>query len=113
MNTTETRFGSVEDLANAMRRASVAHGEHEKRTGEPARIGPTGTPRTWWRSRLAHRCLHDRGSAKFPARSDAQLREDLAEVPLDGSGAEEELGGDLRVRATLLERGARCVLPVE
>jgi hypothetical protein len=34
MNTTETRFVSVEDLASAMRRASVAHGEHEKLTGE-------------------------------------------------------------------------------
>ncbi len=30
----ETRFASVDDLANAMRRASVAHGEHEARTGE-------------------------------------------------------------------------------
>jgi catechol 2,3-dioxygenase-like lactoylglutathione lyase family enzyme len=29
----ETAFGSVSDLAGAMRRASVAHGEHEKRTG--------------------------------------------------------------------------------
>ncbi|MFI6358781.1 VOC family protein [Streptomyces sp. NPDC050743] len=29
-----TAFGSVSDLANAMRRAPVAHGEHEKRTGE-------------------------------------------------------------------------------
>jgi catechol 2,3-dioxygenase-like lactoylglutathione lyase family enzyme len=29
----ETSFGSVSDLANAMRRASVAHGEHEKRIG--------------------------------------------------------------------------------
>jgi hypothetical protein len=28
-----TRFGSVEELADAMRRASVAHGDHEKRTG--------------------------------------------------------------------------------
>jgi catechol 2,3-dioxygenase-like lactoylglutathione lyase family enzyme len=28
-----TTFGSASDLANAMRRASVAHGEHEKRTG--------------------------------------------------------------------------------
>jgi hypothetical protein len=27
-------FGSASDLANAMRRAEVAHGEHEKRTGE-------------------------------------------------------------------------------
>jgi catechol 2,3-dioxygenase-like lactoylglutathione lyase family enzyme len=30
----ETSFASVSDLANAMRRASVAHGEHEKRTGQ-------------------------------------------------------------------------------
>lgn len=29
----ETSFGSVSDLADAMRRASVAHGEHEKRIG--------------------------------------------------------------------------------
>ncbi len=28
-----TTYSSVEDLANAMRRASKAHGEHEKRTG--------------------------------------------------------------------------------
>jgi catechol 2,3-dioxygenase-like lactoylglutathione lyase family enzyme len=30
----ETTYVSTSDLANAMRRASVAHGEHEKRTGE-------------------------------------------------------------------------------
>jgi catechol 2,3-dioxygenase-like lactoylglutathione lyase family enzyme len=29
-----TNFASVNDLANAMRRAEAAHGEHEKRTGE-------------------------------------------------------------------------------
>jgi catechol 2,3-dioxygenase-like lactoylglutathione lyase family enzyme len=29
----ETTFASIADLASAMRRASVAHGEHEKRTG--------------------------------------------------------------------------------
>jgi catechol 2,3-dioxygenase-like lactoylglutathione lyase family enzyme len=29
-----TMFGSASDLANAMRRAAVAHGEHEKRLGE-------------------------------------------------------------------------------
>jgi len=28
-----TRFASTGDLANAMRRASIAHGEHEKRIG--------------------------------------------------------------------------------
>src|SRR5215472_13366815 len=30
----ETTFSSTTDLADAMRRASVAHGEHEKRTGQ-------------------------------------------------------------------------------
>ncbi|MFD0361229.1 VOC family protein [Nocardia sp. GCM10030253] len=30
---TATNFASAQDLASAMRRASVAHGEHEKRTG--------------------------------------------------------------------------------
>jgi predicted enzyme related to lactoylglutathione lyase len=30
-----TAFASSEALANAMRRASIAHGEHEKRTGAP------------------------------------------------------------------------------
>ena len=29
-----TSFGSVSDLADAMRRAEAAHGEHEKRTGQ-------------------------------------------------------------------------------
>jgi catechol 2,3-dioxygenase-like lactoylglutathione lyase family enzyme len=30
-----TSYGSASDLANAMRRAEAAHGEHEKRTGVP------------------------------------------------------------------------------
>ena len=30
-----TTFDSVSDLAAALRRAEKAHGEHEKRTGEP------------------------------------------------------------------------------
>jgi hypothetical protein len=29
-----TSYVSVEDLAEALRRAAAAHGEHEKRTGE-------------------------------------------------------------------------------
>jgi catechol 2,3-dioxygenase-like lactoylglutathione lyase family enzyme len=33
VDATETSFGSTSDLANAMRRASAAHGEHEKRNG--------------------------------------------------------------------------------
>ncbi len=31
----ETKFASVADLAGAMRRAAVAHGEHERRIGRP------------------------------------------------------------------------------
>ena len=30
-----TTYDSVSDLAEALRRAAAAHGEHEKRTGEP------------------------------------------------------------------------------
>jgi catechol 2,3-dioxygenase-like lactoylglutathione lyase family enzyme len=30
----DTKFGSLTDLANAMRRAEAAHGEHERRTGQ-------------------------------------------------------------------------------
>ena len=37
----ETRFGSSSDLANAMRRAEAAHGEHEKRTGQRDADWPT------------------------------------------------------------------------
>ncbi len=33
IDTGVTSYGSTNDLANAMRRAEVAHGEHEKRTG--------------------------------------------------------------------------------
>jgi catechol 2,3-dioxygenase-like lactoylglutathione lyase family enzyme len=33
IDATETAFASIADLSNAMRRASVAHGEHEKREG--------------------------------------------------------------------------------
>jgi catechol 2,3-dioxygenase-like lactoylglutathione lyase family enzyme len=34
VDASSTSFGSASDLANAMRRASAAHGEHEKRIGE-------------------------------------------------------------------------------
>ena len=55
-----TTFASANDLANAMRRASAAHGEHEKRIGAAIRTGPTGTPRTWWRSRPGRGCRSER-----------------------------------------------------
>ena len=49
------------DLASALRRAEAAHGEHEKRTGTARRrTGPTGTPRTWWRSRPGKSCRNER-----------------------------------------------------
>jgi catechol 2,3-dioxygenase-like lactoylglutathione lyase family enzyme len=35
VDSTTTSFGSASDLASALRRAEVAHGEHEKRTGRP------------------------------------------------------------------------------
>ena len=38
------------------------------------------------------------GVAQGPARADAELGEHLLQVPLDGAGAEEELGADLGVR---------------
>jgi catechol 2,3-dioxygenase-like lactoylglutathione lyase family enzyme len=34
IDSAETSFGSASDLASAFRRASIAHGEHEKRTGQ-------------------------------------------------------------------------------
>ena len=34
IDSSATSFGTASDLANAMRRAEAAHGEHEKRTGE-------------------------------------------------------------------------------
>jgi len=37
----ETKYGSPTELANAMRRAEAAHGEHEKRTGQRDADWPT------------------------------------------------------------------------
>jgi catechol 2,3-dioxygenase-like lactoylglutathione lyase family enzyme len=34
VDSSETTYASLSDLANAMRRAETAHGEHEKRTGQ-------------------------------------------------------------------------------
>jgi hypothetical protein len=34
MDSAATTFASIQDLANAMRRAEAAHGEHEKRLGK-------------------------------------------------------------------------------
>ncbi len=43
--------------------------EHEKRTGQPTRTGPTGTPSTWWRSRPGRAA--DDGSGALAATSRA------------------------------------------
>ena len=52
-----TSYASEADLATAMRRASEAHGEHEKRNGGyGTRTGRTGMPHTWWLSRPARSC---------------------------------------------------------
>ncbi|MEI9988321.1 MAG: VOC family protein [Aliidongia sp.] len=61
----ETRFASVADLAGAMRRAAVAHGEHEKRIGGLTRIGPTGTPPTWWRNKRATNSRHEQRPSSY------------------------------------------------
>jgi hypothetical protein len=39
--------------------------------------------------------------AQLTARGDAELGEYLAHVPFDGTGRQEQLGGDLRVRQTV------------
>jgi predicted enzyme related to lactoylglutathione lyase len=41
IDSSATTFASAADLANAMRRAEAAHGEHEKRTGERDADWPT------------------------------------------------------------------------
>jgi hypothetical protein len=35
VDASETTFASPSDLAGALRRAEAAHGEHERRTGQP------------------------------------------------------------------------------
>ena len=42
-----TTYESVSELADALRRASAAHGKHEERIGKADPIGRTGTPSTW------------------------------------------------------------------
>src|SRR3954469_1073115 len=60
--------------------------------------------------------LHGRGFwprqrvAQRAARADPQLGEHLLEVPLDGAGAEEELGADLRVRASFARQASDLLL---
>jgi len=50
----ETSFTSANDLASALRRAEIAHGEHMRSApGSATRTGPIGMLRTWWRSRPA------------------------------------------------------------
>lgn len=55
-----TSYESVEDLAEALRRAAEAHGEHERRTGEEDPNCPIGTPSTWCASAPARSCLGEK-----------------------------------------------------
>ena len=48
--------------------------------------------------------------AQGPARADPELGEHLLEVPLDGARTEEELGADLRVRATVASEPSDLLL---
>ena len=45
----DTTYASVPDLAQALRRASAAHGEHEKRTGQPDANWPD-----WYAEYMVH-----------------------------------------------------------
>ena len=45
----DTAYGSAYDLAQALRRASAAHGEHEKRTGQPDANWPE-----WYAEYMVH-----------------------------------------------------------
>jgi hypothetical protein len=38
---------------------------------------------------------------QLDARPDSELAEHLSKVPLDGTGAQEQLSGDLRIRPTV------------
>src|SRR3954454_19045406 len=75
--------------------------------GVSPRASPLGTP--WARDPgFAHPgggWLHGRGVrqrvVELTARADAQLGEDMAQVPLDRAGADEELRADLGIRAPI------------
>jgi catechol 2,3-dioxygenase-like lactoylglutathione lyase family enzyme len=49
MDSAATTFASIKDLANAMRRAEAAHGEHEKRLGKRDENWPD-----WYAEYMAH-----------------------------------------------------------
>ena len=48
---------------------------------------------------------------QLPAAADAELGEDLAQVPLDGPRADEQRGADLGVREPVARRAGRCAPP--
>jgi len=54
-----TTYESVEELAEALRRAAAAHGMHEEHTARPMRTGPIGTRSTWCGSAPARSCRHE------------------------------------------------------
>ena len=47
IDATETASASTPDLADALRRAEAAHGEHEKRTGRPHLLHRPGHDEDW------------------------------------------------------------------
>ena len=72
----DTTFTSSPDLAAALRRAAIAHGEHEKRNGaSTTRTGRTGTPSTSSASRPGRQPLRLRDSGGLsPRRGDCSRR---------------------------------------
>ena len=55
-----TSFGSASDLADAMRGRRPPTASTRSASARPTRIGPTGTPSTWWRSRPGRSCRRER-----------------------------------------------------
>jgi catechol 2,3-dioxygenase-like lactoylglutathione lyase family enzyme len=57
IDSAETTFASIKDLANAMRRAEAAHGEHEKRLGKRDED---------WADWYAEYMVHEQSGEKLP-----------------------------------------------
>ena len=86
-----TSFASANDLASALRRRPAPTESTRRGPGKPTRTGPTGTPNTWWRSRLAESCHNE------PLRRDRH-----------GPAPDDCRGRSPKRPALFLKRGASC-----